>query len=71
MRIISDDDTYNLKNLKDGNVIFIRIKRAKEVLDRMYNEEDFTQKELSSIVNAIHQLEEDLQTPDRLKGEKK
>lgn len=69
MRIISDSDTYNLKNLKDGNVIFTRIKRAQKILERMYNEEDFTQKELSSIVNAIHQLEEDFQTPDRLKGE--
>jgi len=69
MRIISENDTYNLKNLKDGNVIFTRIKRAIAVLEKMYEEEDFTQKELTAIVNSIHQLEEDLQTPDRLKGE--
>lgn len=61
------NNTYNLKNLKDGNVIFTRIKRAIAILDKMYKEENFTQKELDSIINAIHQLEQDLQTPDRLK----
>ncbi|EJD0676452.1 hypothetical protein [Vibrio parahaemolyticus] len=61
------NNTYNLKNLKDGNVIFTRIKRSIAVLDKMYKEENFTQKELDSIINAIHQLEQDLQTPDRLK----
>ena len=69
MKIINENDTYNLKNLKSGNVIFTRIKRAEEILNRMYNEEDFTQGDLSSIIYSIQQLEEDLHTEDRLKKE--